>query len=58
MVDHFTKFRKGKFNEKWKSKIIFSAFKQWLTSYLKQKNLHLDNGWKFRNKVMKIIQRK
>ena len=29
-----------------------SAFKQWLASYLKQKTLHLDNGWKFRNKVM------
>ena len=29
-----------------------SAFKQWLTSYLKQKILHLDNGEEFRNKVM------
>ena len=37
MIDHFTKFRKGKFNEKLKGKIIFSAFKQWLTSYLKKK---------------------
>ena len=34
------------------AKIILSAFKQWLTSYLKAKILHLDNGWKFRNKVM------
>ena len=23
-----------------------------MTSYLKQNILHLDNGWKFRNKVM------
>ena len=36
MVDNFTKFRKGKFNKKLKGKIIFSAFEQWLTSYLKQ----------------------
>ena len=28
------------------------TFKQWLTSYLKQKKLYLDHGWKFRNKVM------
>ena len=30
-----------------KAKIIDILFKQ--------KNLHLDNGWKFKNKVMKII---
>ena len=29
-----------------------SAFLQWLTSYLKQKILHLDNYEEFRNKVM------
>ena len=51
MVDHFTKFRKRKFNEK-KTKIILSVSKQRLTSYLKLKMLHLDNGWKFRNKVI------
>ena len=36
-----------------KVKIILSAFKQWLTSYLKQKYLHLDNGEEFRNKAIK-----
>ena len=35
-----------------KVKIILSASKQRLTSYLKPKMLHLDNGWKFRNKVI------
>ena len=29
-----------------------NAFKRWITSYLKSIILHLDNGWKFRNKVM------
>ena len=29
-----------------------SASKQRLTSYLKPKMLHLDNGWKFRNKMI------
>ena len=38
-----------------KAKIILSVSKQRLTSYLKPKMLHLDNGWKFRNKVMEII---
>ena len=42
----------GNFNENKKAKIILSVFKQWLTSYLKPKNLLSDNGWKFRNKVM------
>ena len=40
------------FNENLKGTIILSAFKQWLTSYLKPIILNLDNGWKFRNKVM------
>ena len=38
--------------------MILRAFKQLLTSYLKPKKLHLDNDWKFRNKLMKIIKRK
>ena len=38
--------------------MILNAFKQWLTSYLKQKILHLDNGEEFRNKVMEIIFKK
>ena len=29
-----------------------SVSKQKLTSYLKPKMLHLDNGWKFKNKVI------
>ena len=52
MVDHFTKFGWAILMKNKKTKIILSSFKQWLTSYLKQKILHLDNGWKFRNKVM------
>ena len=47
----FTKFRKRKFNDK-KAKNILSVSKQILTSYLKPKMLHLDIGWKFRNKVI------
>ena len=35
-----------------KAKIILSVSKQRLTSSLKLKMLHLDNGWKFRNKVI------
>ena len=35
-----------------KEQIILSVSKQRLTSYLKPNILHLDNGWKFRNKVM------
>ena len=35
-----------------KTETILSAFKQWLTSYLKPKILHLDNGGEFRNKVI------
>ena len=51
MVDHFTKFL-GNFNENKKQKTILSAFKQWLTFYLKSKNLHTDNCGEFKNKVM------
>ena len=35
-----------------KTKIILSVSKQRLASYLKPKMLHLDHGWKFRNKMM------
>ena len=35
-----------------KAKIILSVSKQRLTSYLNPKMLHLDNRWKFRNKVI------
>ena len=35
-----------------KAKIILGVFKQKLTYFLKPKMLHLDNGWKFRNKVI------
>ena len=35
-----------------KAKIILSASKQRLTSYLKPKMLHKENGWKFRIKRM------
>ena len=52
MVDHFIKFGLTIFMKNKKVKIILSAFKQWLTSYLKPKKSHLDNGWKFRNKMM------
>ena len=33
---------------------MLSSFKQWLTFYLKIKDLHTDNGVEFRSKVMKI----
>ena len=32
--------------------MILSAFKQWLTSYLILKKIHLYYGWKFRYKEM------
>ena len=55
MVDHFTKFGWGILMKNKKAETNLSAFKQWLTSYIKPKILHLDNNWKFRNKVIRII---
>ena len=55
MVDHFTKFGWGILMKNKKAETILSTFKQWLTSYIKPKNLHLDNGEEFRNKVIRII---
>ena len=58
MVDHFTKFGWGILMKNKKTETILITSKQWLTSYIKPKNLHLDNGEEFRNKVMIIIKRK
>ena len=52
MVDHFAKFGWAILMENKKQKRSWVLLKQWLTSYLKPKNLLLVNGWKFRNKVM------
>ena len=52
MVDNFTKFGWAILMRIKREKIILSAFKQWLTFYLKPIILHTDNGGEFRNKVM------
>ena len=55
MVDHSTKFRLPILAKNKKTETILSAFKQWLTSYLKSKILHTNNGGEFRNKEMKFF---
>ena len=52
MFDHFIKFGWEILIKNKKTETNLSASKQWLTSYLKSKILHKDNGGEFRNKVM------
>ena len=48
----FHKVWMNNFNENKKAESILNAFKQWLTSYLKPKNLNTDNGGELKNKVI------
>ena len=52
VVDHFTKFGWAILTKNKKTETILSAFKYWLTSYLKSNFLYTDNGGEFRDIVM------
>ena len=53
MVDHFKKIGWAILMKNKNAESTLSAFKQWLSSYLKPKILHIENGEKFINKVIK-----